>query len=300
MLNSGVFNFDHRDAGPPHARGQRPPVRDLPGVDVAGPQARQDLLTTRFPFPGGGYESVYLRAVDPDDRRGLWLRHTVHQAPGHDPVGSVWAVAFGDGSRRARHKVSDRVAPGWIRVGDVSAIGPDGVTGEHRRPHLGGGGRRAAAASPPRVDVPRAAAAHEVLEPAARPAPERHGDGPRARRLARHARPQLGLPARRALDLAQRPRIRGRGRRVAGRRRRPGEGRPADHAVDRVRDAQRRRRAPPGGRPREGDRGPARRPPRDRRHNRRRSLAEGGRRGLALCRIRTAPSTTRPTDRSPR
>lgn len=97
-------------------------------MDVAGAQARP-LVEPRFPFARGGYESVYLRAVDRDRRRGLWLRHTVHQAPGQDPVGSVWAVAFGDGAPRAQ-KVSDRVSAGWIRVGDVSAIGPDGVTGD--------------------------------------------------------------------------------------------------------------------------------------------------------------------------
>jgi hypothetical protein len=97
-------------------------------VDVAGAPARP-LVAPRFPFPGGGYESVYLRAVDPDSRRGLWLRHTVHQAPGGDPIGSVWVVAFDDGESRA-HKVSAPASPDWIRVGDVSAIGPDGVTGE--------------------------------------------------------------------------------------------------------------------------------------------------------------------------
>lgn len=96
---------------------------------MAGTQARPELLTPRFPFPGGGYESIYLRAVDPDRRRGLWLRHTVHQAPGGEPVGSVWAVAFGEGAPRA-HKQSAPAAPGWIRVGDVSAVGPDGVSGE--------------------------------------------------------------------------------------------------------------------------------------------------------------------------
>lgn len=95
---------------------------------MARPAARS-LVEPRFPFPGGGYESVYLRAVDPRAKRGLWLRHTVHQAPGELPVGSVWVVAFEDGAPRA-HKVSAPVAPGWIRVGDVSAIGPDGVTGD--------------------------------------------------------------------------------------------------------------------------------------------------------------------------
>ena len=98
-------------------------------MDVAGTAPRPVALTPRFPFARGGYESIYLRAVDPDARRGLWLRHTVHQAPGGDPVGSVWVVAF-DGDEPRADKVSAPVAPGWIRVGDVSAIGPDGVSGE--------------------------------------------------------------------------------------------------------------------------------------------------------------------------
>ena len=98
---------------------------------MAGPAPRP-LVEPRFPFPGGGYESIYLRAVDPRARRGLWLRHTVHQAPGQEPVGSVWVVGFGEGEPRA-NKVSGRAgstSPDWIRVGDVSAIGPEGVTGE--------------------------------------------------------------------------------------------------------------------------------------------------------------------------
>ena len=100
-------------------------------MDVAGTAARA-RLTPRFPgFTGGGYESFYLRAVDPSQRRGLWLRHTVHQAPGEEPVGSVWAVHFTpDGPVADKHSepgpVSDRRA--WVRVGD-SQIGPDGVRG---------------------------------------------------------------------------------------------------------------------------------------------------------------------------
>jgi hypothetical protein len=103
-------------------------------VDVAGTAARP-ALTPRFPGFGrdaGGYESIYLRAVDPERPRGLWLRHTVHKAAGEDPVGSVWRVTYAD------DVVADKVSvPGpssdagaWLRVGD-SAIGPDGVSGPH-------------------------------------------------------------------------------------------------------------------------------------------------------------------------
>ena len=44
----------------------------------------------------GGYESFYLRAVDPRSPRGVWLRHTVHKVPGRPAVGSVWIVLFGE------------------------------------------------------------------------------------------------------------------------------------------------------------------------------------------------------------
>ncbi|MEA2123761.1 MAG: hypothetical protein QOI80_543 [Solirubrobacteraceae bacterium] len=91
-------------------------------------------------FPGfgreqGGYESIYLRAVDPARPRGVWLRHTVHKPPGEAPVGSVWVSIFDrDAVGPQPNKVS---VPGpasgdgeWLRVGD-SAIGPQGVTGPH-------------------------------------------------------------------------------------------------------------------------------------------------------------------------
>jgi hypothetical protein len=92
-------------------------------------------LTPRFPSlgAGGGYESYYVRAVDPRRPRGIWLRHTVHCAPGEAPVGSVWVTAFGvgdDGGPLA-HKASScspAVEGGKLRIGD-SAFGPDGVEG---------------------------------------------------------------------------------------------------------------------------------------------------------------------------
>jgi hypothetical protein len=90
-------------------------------------------LTTRFPRFGaeGGYESFYLRAVDPDRPRSVWLRHTVHQAPGGAPVGSAWVTVF-DADRPAplAHKASapDPEPDGWLRVGD-SVFGPSGVHG---------------------------------------------------------------------------------------------------------------------------------------------------------------------------
>ncbi len=99
---------------------------------MAGPPARRAQLTPQFPRWGraqGGYESIYLRAVDPHAPRGVWLRHTVHKAPGEAPVGSVWSVTY-DPTPTA-HKVSlpDPGGP-WLSVGD-SVVSPDGVSGPH-------------------------------------------------------------------------------------------------------------------------------------------------------------------------
>jgi hypothetical protein len=95
--------------------------------------ATRSGLTTRFPFFGadGGYESFYVRAVDPGAPRSVWIRHTVHQAPGAAPVGSSWVTLF-DARLPAplTHKAStpDPTGDGWLRVGD-SVFGPDGVHG---------------------------------------------------------------------------------------------------------------------------------------------------------------------------
>jgi hypothetical protein len=92
-------------------------------------------VTPRFPSFGaaGGYESFYLRAVDPVRPRAVWLRHTIHHAPGAPPVGSIWVTIFdADAAAPLAHKVSlprPVAEPGvWVRIGD-SAIGPDGVRG---------------------------------------------------------------------------------------------------------------------------------------------------------------------------
>jgi hypothetical protein len=78
----------------------------------------------------GGYESYYVRAVDPYAPRGLWLRHTIHQAPGTAPVGSIWVTLF-DARKPApvTHKVSlprPEALPDGVRIGD-SAFGAGGV-----------------------------------------------------------------------------------------------------------------------------------------------------------------------------
>lgn len=99
---------------------------------MAGSATRPGL-TTRFPSFGdaGGYESFYVRAVDPERARSVWLRHTVLQSPGGPPIGSAWLTVF-DADRSAplayKASESDPAPDGWLRVGD-SVFGPGGVHG---------------------------------------------------------------------------------------------------------------------------------------------------------------------------
>ncbi len=94
---------------------------------------------------GGGYESYYLKAVDPAGDAAVWIRHTVHQAPGAAPRGSLWCTFFERGAARpyAVKETFDavRAAPaggGLLAIGDA-VLGLHRVSGEAR-----GGGRNAA------------------------------------------------------------------------------------------------------------------------------------------------------------
>ncbi len=56
--------------------------------------APHPLARARFPQQDAGYESWFVRAADPAGGRALWLRYTVHRAPGRAPVGSLWLTCF--------------------------------------------------------------------------------------------------------------------------------------------------------------------------------------------------------------
>ncbi|HEU4975543.1 MAG TPA: hypothetical protein VFT50_10680 [Baekduia sp.] len=94
------------------------------------------MTAARFPSfarDTGGYESFYVRAVDPRAPRAVWLRHTVHQASGRDPVGSCWITLFdARWPHPLAHKASfDGPAPlpaGGLHVGH-SSFAADGVHG---------------------------------------------------------------------------------------------------------------------------------------------------------------------------
>jgi len=70
------------------------------------------------PLKAGHYESFYLKACRPDGGLGVWIRHTVHKAPGQAPVGSVWFALF---DAQADAPVASKITPPAASLG----TGPD-------------------------------------------------------------------------------------------------------------------------------------------------------------------------------
>ena len=81
--------------------------------------------------PGqGGYESYYIRAVNPGARQALWLRHTIHKRPGEPARGSVWVVLFDEPGPRATKQTFDDPGIGPYLEIAGSRIAPGIVEGE--------------------------------------------------------------------------------------------------------------------------------------------------------------------------
>jgi hypothetical protein len=83
----------------------------------------------------GHYESYYVRAVDPERPRAVWIRHTVLQRPGGAPAGSLWCTVWDaeHGAPRA-HKETPALAEhagDGLRTGDAH-FGPDRIHGAIR------------------------------------------------------------------------------------------------------------------------------------------------------------------------
>ena len=205
-----------------------------------------DPTEARFPHVAAGaghYESFYLKACHPHEPLGVWIRYTVHKRPGAAPTGSLWFTLFD-------------AAAGGPRAQKVTVAGPR--AGERRagsawgRPRSARAGPRRAldgidwelrfeSAEEPLFHLPRdwMYRARLPRTKLLSPAPAARFDGSltvdgraaRARRLARHGGPQLGRPARRALDLAAR---RDRGGRLARRGDRQGQAGRADDALGRA------------------------------------------------------------------
>ena len=93
------------------------------------------MIDARFPNvpeDAGHYESYYLKACHPEQPLGVWIRYTIHKAPGAAPKGSLWCTLFEpDGPRAAKVTTGEVGAGGedFIRVGDAR-FGLGHVVGE--------------------------------------------------------------------------------------------------------------------------------------------------------------------------
>lgn len=103
-----------------------------------------DLAAPRFPDLARGdglYESYFVKAHHPEKPRALWLRHTIHKRPDHDPTASVWLTIFdadADHPVRAGKETfdADRLsAEGYARIGE-SRLRPGQGSGSLASPTL--------------------------------------------------------------------------------------------------------------------------------------------------------------------
>jgi hypothetical protein len=100
-------------------------------------------LRTRARFPevargAGHYESFYLKACDPSQRLGVWIRYTVHKRSGAEPKGSLWFTLFdggADGPRASKVTLPPaELGAGtdhYVHIGE-SRFEPGRVVGEAR------------------------------------------------------------------------------------------------------------------------------------------------------------------------
>jgi hypothetical protein len=79
------------------------------------------------------YESIYLVASHPTEPLAVWIRYTVHKAPGRPASGSVWFTLFDAGAPTATkvtdahlHTDADRL----LAVGGFGAVRRDGADGD--------------------------------------------------------------------------------------------------------------------------------------------------------------------------
>ncbi|HWW89965.1 MAG TPA: hypothetical protein VNY35_04200 [Solirubrobacteraceae bacterium] len=89
---------------------------------------RTQAIFPSVPERVGMYESFYVRAVSRDEPVGVWIRNTVHKAPGARAKGSVWCTVFdARNGRPYMHKLTSEElrAPHdiWIAVGEEGGEG---------------------------------------------------------------------------------------------------------------------------------------------------------------------------------
>jgi hypothetical protein len=105
----------------------------------------------------GRYESYYLRAVDPEAPRGVWIRHTLLQRPGGAPAGSLWCTVW---DAAAGPPVAVKETPGvatpghWLEIAGAR-FGPERVSGSVTAgPHAAAWDVTVAGAAPPLRHLP--------------------------------------------------------------------------------------------------------------------------------------------------
>jgi hypothetical protein len=108
----------------------------------------------------GRYESCYLRAVDSEAARGVWIRHTVLERAGGAPAGSLWCTLW---DAAAGPPVTVKATPGlgvpgtWLDTADAH-FGPDAVRGTAAAgPHRAAWDLKATPAAPPLRHLPHPA-----------------------------------------------------------------------------------------------------------------------------------------------
>jgi hypothetical protein len=100
-----------------------------------------DPVAPRWPGVRAGrghYESYFLRAVDPTEPRGVWIRYTVSVPPGGRATGQLWCTLFDRERARTSAVRVDAGEPAtgdgaWIRLGN-STFGVDGAVGSASSP----------------------------------------------------------------------------------------------------------------------------------------------------------------------
>jgi hypothetical protein len=122
---------------------------------------------TEARFPGasraaGMYESFYLRACDPAERRGVWVRYTVHKRPGVEPRASVWFVLWDPAAGPPYAVKQTYPAPALgSGDGDLIRIGDSRLQGHSASGRVEGEGRTASwqleldSTEPPLLHLPR-------------------------------------------------------------------------------------------------------------------------------------------------
>ena len=91
------------------------------------------LGTARFPHvppSAGHYESFYLKASDPRNRRGAWIRYTVLQHPGEAVRASLWCTLWPEGGAPLASKLTLDAAALSAGAGDLIRIGESRFSAE--------------------------------------------------------------------------------------------------------------------------------------------------------------------------